>query len=224
MYRTLHNKKLENIIMHHFEIMSKEYMTYLIKQKQEDERRNNFSVEDKRIDLFYWTSVYTRKLIEQRFDYDKIIEIKDKYLNKIHQLSALTFEDFFQLENEMIGEFFAFIKSSQQITDNLVVNKILNILYWHIEDHYSLDDIVKELNISKSYAAKVFKSVMGTTIVRYGKRLKIERAMQLLDMDRSHSIEYLSKRLGFYDVSHFSKTFKAIAGISPLEYKKKLPS
>ncbi|HEQ5433646.1 TPA: AraC family transcriptional regulator, partial [Streptococcus pyogenes] len=50
--------------------------------------------------------------------------------------------------------------------------------------------------------------------------LKIEAAKQLLDENKK--VEEVSNLLGFSTSSNFSRTFKKIVGISPLEYKQKL--
>ena len=216
------NSDFENEFIHSFEVMGKELIEELLPKKQELEQNKNMDFNEKTMDLFYWNSVFARKLIEHQFDYARINEIKNNSYNEISVLyhKKTTLDKFFEVEKKIILNYFAFIRDVQQITDNLIVNKILNYLYWHIEDYYSLDDLIKELNLSKSYASKVFKEHMHNTIIKYGRMLKIERAQQLIILNPKITVVELSKKLGFYDISHFSKTFKNITGLTPIEYKK----
>jgi len=56
--------------------------------------------------------------------------------------------------------------------------------------------------------------------MKYGKKLKIERAKALLK--HSDSITEIGEKLGFYDQAHFSRTFKSFTGQSPKEYRLKI--
>ena len=58
---------------------------------------------------------------------------------------------------------------------------------------------------------------MNTSIMKYGKELKIKRAQSLLR--KSDSITEIGEKLGFYDQAHFSRTFKSFTGISPQKYR-----
>ncbi len=60
---------------------------------------------------------------------------------------------------------------------------------------------------------------MGMSIIRYSKYLKIERAKALLKTQES--ITEIGEKLGFYDQSHFSKTFKKWVNLSPQAYRLK---
>ncbi|SUN27843.1 Transcriptional regulator, AraC family [Streptococcus agalactiae] len=76
--------------------------------------------------------------------------------------------------------------------------------------------------MSESKLRKLFKQEKHITIQQYFLNLKIEAAKQLLDENKK--LEEVSNLLGFSTSSNFSRTFKKIVGISPLEYKQKLKS
>ena len=54
--------------------------------------------------------------------------------------------------------------------------------------------------------------------MKYAKKIRIDRAKVLLTTT-DISILDLSVSLGFYDQSHFSKTFKKFTGVSPSKYR-----
>jgi AraC-like DNA-binding protein len=117
----------------------------------------------------------------------------------------------------MFSKYIDIIIHQQEFTDHLLVNKILHYLYLHIEDEVSLKKVTQALNISQSYASRIFKDVMNTSIIKYSKKLKIERAKSLLRSNES--ITSIGEKLGFYDQAHFSRTFKSLTGYSPQNYK-----
>ncbi|MDV5972630.1 YSIRK-targeted surface antigen transcriptional regulator [Streptococcus canis] len=82
------------------------------------------------------------------------------------------------------------------------------------------EEIAKACHMSESKLRKLFKQEKHITIHQYFLNLKIETAKQLLDENKK--VEEVSNLLGFSTSSNFSRTFKKIVGISPLEYKEKL--
>ena len=54
--------------------------------------------------------------------------------------------------------------------------------------------------------------------MKYSKKIKIDRAKVLL-LTTNKSMLDIAISLGFYDQSHFSKTFKSFEGVSPSEFR-----
>lgn len=72
--------------------------------------------------------------------------------------------------------------------------------------------------MSPSHFTRGFRATFGETPHRYLQRRRIERAMALL---RSSSITVtdVALRAGFESVGTFSRTFRAVVGMSPTEYR-----
>ena len=88
----------------------------------------------------------------------------------------------------------------------------------NIESHVSLEDISNHLKITPQYAVSCFKKHMGISLMKYSKKIRIDRSKVLL-MTTTKSILDIALTLGFYDQSHFSKTFKSFEGVSPSEFR-----
>ncbi len=97
-------------------------------------------------------------------------------------------------------------------------------------EKYLLDNLNKTLSIpaicetfhySKNYICSRFKEKTGYTIIEYFNRAKIERAKELI-RERSGSLSKISETLGFSSPGYFSKTFKRVTGLSPMEYQRSL--
>ena len=78
--------------------------------------------------------------------------------------------------------------------------------------------LATDLNLSEGYISECFKKHMGITIMKYAKKIRIDRAKVLL-VTTTTSILEISLILGFHDQSHFHKVFKAFTGVSPSEYR-----
>ena len=72
--------------------------------------------------------------------------------------------------------------------------------------------------MSEGYISDCFKKHMGITIMKYAKKIRIDRAKVLL-VTTNASILEISITLGFHDQSHFTRTFKSLAGVSPTEFR-----
>lgn len=86
----------------------------------------------------------------------------------------------------------------------------------HFSSSLSLECLAKELYISKYYLIRKCKRTLGLTPHKFHLQNRIRKAQDLLFT--SKSITEASVNTGFYDQSHFDKSFKKIVGISPTEY------
>ena len=118
----------------------------------------------------------------------------------------------------MVTAYFNILMNDIEVTDNFMINKMLQYIHINIENHLSLERLARDLHISMGYASDCFKNNMGVPIMRYVQKIKIDRAINLL-MSTDKSILYIGILLGFYDQSHFSRAFKAMVGVSPTVYR-----
>lgn len=93
---------------------------------------------------------------------------------------------------------------------------------------YIRENYNKELNmavvsnyISMNYSlfSFAFKQYTGTNFVNYLKEIRIKKAKELLESTDLKIIE-ISCEVGYENEKHFMKTFKAVCGVSPSEYRK----
>ncbi|WP_211745812.1 AraC family transcriptional regulator [Paenibacillus sp. Marseille-Q4541] len=93
----------------------------------------------------------------------------------------------------------------------------------YLESNYmyevALSDIASELHLSKPYMAALFKELTGTTIIKYLYQRRINQAKLLFRFQPEISVTEVSKKAGFKQISHFSRTFKQAVGCSPETYR-----
>jgi len=102
-----------------------------------------------------------------------------------------------------------------------VCEHLLGILY--IQKNYkqlTLEELASEFHYSRANINNVFKKYTGTTIRQYTKKLRLQKAEQLLQNTR-FSVEEVAMEVGYNDISYFIEQFKAHYGMTPLQYRKK---
>lgn len=80
------------------------------------------------------------------------------------------------------------------------------------------DHLAHDLGLSVSRLQHLFKNETGTTLVKYKRKLRIERACRLLETTRL-SIKQIVSEVGIRDTSHFVRDFEKAQGISPKRYR-----
>ncbi len=73
-------------------------------------------------------------------------------------------------------------------------------------------------HISEAHFSRCFHSVFGVTPHRYLQRRRVERSMFLL-RDTDRSVTDICFEVGFGSLGTYSRTFRAIVGESPSDYR-----
>ncbi|MCA1950456.1 MAG: response regulator [Treponema sp.] len=94
----------------------------------------------------------------------------------------------------------------------------------YIEKNYqypdlSLEETAAELEISPGYLSRLMKQATGYSFVEYVGRIRIQHALQLL-ADPAVKVYEIAEKVGYRSQHYFSRAFKQILGISPVEYRK----
>ena len=94
----------------------------------------------------------------------------------------------------------------------------------HIQNNYQYHFTTKELadmcNLSESYFRKQFREVIHSSPTEYRNYLRINYVCKEL-IKNERSVSYLCSLVGFENATHFYRTFKALVGTTPSEYRKR---
>ncbi|PEJ56702.1 AraC family transcriptional regulator [Bacillus sp. AFS002410] len=100
--------------------------------------------------------------------------------------------------------------------DNVLVGKAKDMIHTNLESVLRLEDICKELNLSKFKFIRLFKAHTGISPYQYFLNYKIEHAKQLIEKNRD--IYSAVTECGFVDLTHLNKHFKNVYGTTAFEY------
>lgn len=93
----------------------------------------------------------------------------------------------------------------------------------HDDQYSSLSyaEIAALAGVHPATLSKVFPTYFHCTVGEYARKVKIDKSLPLLSK-KALSVEEVAFQCGFYDASHFVRTFKELVGYTPTEYRKKL--
>ncbi len=89
----------------------------------------------------------------------------------------------------------------------------------NLHNELSILSISKATGVSKSALYKKFHASLGCTVNEYINRKRVEYAISLIQ-NTAFSMDAISQKAGFSSLSYFSRTFKRLKGISPVNFKK----
>lgn len=113
------------------------------------------------------------------------------------------------------------IPAAAQTEDSPLVNRVRRLLEEHLYEKYTVEQVCRTLNFSRAYLSRVFLARTGQTMARYFRRLKIDEARRLIRAG-DENLDQISDRLGFENSHTFSRTFRAVTGMSPTEYRRSI--
>ena len=113
-------------------------------------------------------------------------------------------------------------KSMSALTERLdknIVGDIIEYMNVNINKNLGFSDFAHLVSMSPTRLKTVFKQKTGMGVVRYFRKLKIERA-KLFIRENDYNFTQIAMLLGYDSIHSFSRQFKNIEGMSPREYAK----
>ncbi|MAS94242.1 MAG: hypothetical protein CMO55_13680 [Verrucomicrobiales bacterium] len=98
------------------------------------------------------------------------------------------------------------------------VEKAKQYLDNRFEEPVDLQKIADHLECSSFYISRTFSTVTGTTISQYVRKLRVEKAAELI-LSGNYSVSEAAVEVGYHSLSHFSKAFRVVKGVLPSKYE-----
>lgn len=108
------------------------------------------------------------------------------------------------------------IVPKREINDE-VVKKIVDYIHKHYAEKITFTDMENLVNYSERMINIKFREEIGTTVIDYLNRYRIQMAINLLP---NNSVNDIATRCGFGDYKYFGVVFKKYVGTSPKEWLK----
>ncbi|MBN1411231.1 MAG: AraC family transcriptional regulator [Spirochaetales bacterium] len=136
-----------------------------------------------------------------------------------HRLRDICFSQFIMLLHRAI-EHSSHEAFSLQSDNVRKVNDIIQIINNCDTNRITMDEISRNIFMSKSHLGHVFKRITGVSPKNYVIRNKMQKSCELL-LHSTKSIVEISKMMDFSTPAYFNRMFKKKFGITPGEYRKK---
>lgn len=99
------------------------------------------------------------------------------------------------------------------------MKEAVRYIHEHYERPLNMAMVSNHVSLNYSYFSEAFKAYTGDNFVSYLKKVRIQRAKELLLHKSSMKMAEISLAVGFENSKQFSRVFKELEGVSPHEYR-----
>lgn len=165
------------------------------------------------------TTLVSRAAIRGGMDLDDALKLSDSYIQKCERLSS--FEQITNLQYHMVMQYTQAVEELRyNRNQSELVKNVASYVRHHLSDAIKTEDVAEALFISRSHLSTRFKNETGMNLTKYIHYIKISEAKHLL-AHTDKNLLIISNYLGYSSQSHFSRMFKKMVGMSPVEYREK---
>lgn len=111
-------------------------------------------------------------------------------------------------------------ESSKNSSNYFIVKKISDFVVSHYSENFDSSTLEDIFLINYDYANRLFKKILGTSIMKYRNKVRICAAKEKLAVS-TDSINQIASDVGFEDACYFSKCFKKSENISPKKFRER---
>lgn len=112
------------------------------------------------------------------------------------------------------------IDAEKEYTDPVVQN-ILAYIDENYKNKIMLADLAEELHYSERYISQKFQKVVGTTVIEYLNRYRIQKALAFI-REKTVPLSEIGWEVGIGEYKYFNHVFKKYIGYSAKEYQQSL--
>ncbi|MDF2935847.1 MAG: two-component system response regulator [Paenibacillaceae bacterium] len=118
-----------------------------------------------------------------------------------------------------LGQTMAYVKATAGARLRPEIQAVLDIIRKEYHTQLKVSDIARRVGFAENYLSVLFRKETGEKIVDTLTGVRMKKARELL-LDPGLKIYEISEMVGYTDSNHFSKYFKKIEGVFPLEFRK----
>ena len=99
------------------------------------------------------------------------------------------------------------------------VNAAVDFIERHLAEDMSLEQLAEVAHFSAFHFHRIFAALVGETVSRFVRRLRLERAATLLVQQPSRSITEIATTCGLHNPSSFARSFREMFGMSASDWR-----
>ncbi|CZR99079.1 MULTISPECIES: AraC family transcriptional regulator [unclassified Clostridioides] len=154
---------------------------------------------------------------------NNIFKIYEEYNKKEMGFELHIFILLIEVWNILIKSYFVSFPNDNARNNSLHIRNIIGYICDHYMEKIELNDLAKEVNLSKSTCCREFKKYMNCTIFEYIINYRLVASSNLL-ISTNDSISDIAYQCGFGSTSYFIEKFKMKTGVSPSIYRRQKTS
>ena len=103
--------------------------------------------------------------------------------------------------------------------DIQIIYKVKEQMLEHLETPPVIKELAALANMSPTKLKRLFRQIFGNSIFNYYQEFRMKKAAHLLKVEKL-TVSEVGYRMGFTNMSHFSKVFNAHTGMKPKQFSK----
>ena len=108
--------------------------------------------------------------------------------------------------------------SEKVLRDGERIKTMLRYIEEHLGEALTAARIAQSAAVSESECLRCFRSMIGTSPIQYVRQLRVQRAAELLEAT-DWKIADIGAACGFQEMGYFARTFRALKGRTPSQYR-----
>ncbi len=113
------------------------------------------------------------------------------------------------------------IRGNHEFPHSVLLLRAIRHMQANLHQHLRRDDVARVAGVSPSHFSKLVTERMGRSFSHLLSQMRVNKAKELLART-DKSLAEIGAECGFYDQSHFNKTFRAALTLSPGDYRKRV--
>lgn len=106
------------------------------------------------------------------------------------------------------------------ILDDEYITASVRYIREHVEEAFGVERLLKVVPVSRRWLEIRFKQCLDCLPLEYIRRVRVERAKELLTGVKPLKMSQIAAGAGFTDATHFRKVFLHVTGVTPTAYRK----
>jgi AraC-like DNA-binding protein len=102
--------------------------------------------------------------------------------------------------------------------DGVRISQVYKFTFDKYQEDISVDQVASLVHMTPTSFCKFFKKHTMKTYITFLNEVRIEKACQILLNNKSENIAEAAFQVGFNNIVHFNRVFKAITKMSPKKY------
>lgn len=100
-----------------------------------------------------------------------------------------------------------------------IANNIMYYIYTHIDTHIDIEELSRDMQISKFHMHRLFKEVFGKNIYESIQSIRLQKSANLLLTNKYSTISEIANLCGYSSHSSFIKAFANRFGMVPKQWR-----
>jgi len=207
-----------NNVLTRFEYLIKEYQN----GKFREELGKLFTIWKLQNKPQLWMEYISRQILYlvRKYNENMLSMTESEYMMEEAFFNAVSFDELTENLFEIYDIFMNDHQETFKVDSQEFFNSITDWLKGNLAESISLQNVCSHFGISQTYLSKMFRKYTEQSFSRYFTELRMRKAMELMREQPELFIKDIAVMVGYTDQFYFSRIFRSVEGVSPMEYMK----